>query len=122
MNATRKYTAIAAIVVAVSAFGAIPAGAADSTGNPPAHPVSYKDLDMTRPAGAETLYQRIKSAADTVCAPLNGKQVIEKVSRNACVTSAVERAIKQVNEPMLTHYYLSLNPKSDLGTVLAVKR
>ena len=122
MNTTPRYLGIAALVLSVSAVCAAPASATGAIDNPLTHPVSYQDLDLTRPAGAATLYQRIKSAAENVCAPLNGKQMIEKVSRNACVASALERAVKHVNEPILTRYYLTLNPKADQGTELTVKR
>ena len=122
MNTTPRFLGIAVLVLSVSAVCTAPASAAGAVENPLKHPVSYQDLDLSRPAGAETLYLRIKSAAENVCAPLNGKQMIEKVSRNACVAGAVARAVKHVNEPILTRYYLTLNPQADMGTVLTVKR
>lgn len=113
---------IAVFTFAAAAFAAAPAAAADSVAPQLAHPVSYSDLDLTRTAGAETLYRRIKTAADAVCAPLDGERISEKIDHNSCVSDAVERAIKLVNEPLLTRYYLTLNPKSDLGASLAAKR
>ena len=40
---------------------------AGSTDDPPTVTVSFADLDLSKPAGAETLYQRIQAAARTVC-------------------------------------------------------
>ena len=113
---------IAVFTLAAAAYAAAPANAADSAAPQLAHPVSFSDLDLTRTADAQTLYQRIKTAADAVCSPLDGAQIREKVNRSACVNDAIERAIKQVNEPLLTGYYLTLNPNSHLGTSLAAKR
>jgi UrcA family protein len=117
----KHYTGIAFMFLAVSA-GANAANATDSIGIPLSHPVSYSDLDLTRTAGAETLYRRIKSAADAVCSPLDGARITAKVNRIACISGAVERAVKQVNEPLLTRYYFTLNPKSVPGTTLAATR
>ncbi len=121
MNTFHRCIAIAAFAFAASAFGPAAAIAAES-GDMLTQRVSYKDLDLTSEAGAHTLYQRIKSAANHVCAPLSGRQLIRHMSQSTCVTGAVERAVKQVNEPTLTQYYLTRNPKSQLGPALAAKR
>jgi len=68
------------------------------------------------------LYLRIKHAAESTCAQLNGRQLIQGIKQSACEKDAIERAVKQVDAPMLTQYYLTRNPKSDLATSLAAKR
>jgi UrcA family protein len=120
MNTSQRYIAIATLALAASAFGPAAAVAADSDDTTIIQHVSYSDLDLTREAGAQTLYQRINSAAQRVCSPLNGRQLVEHMNQRGCVTSAVERAVRHVNEPMLTRYYLTRNPKSDLGASLTV--
>ena len=121
MNTLHRYSAIAAIAFAAAGMQSTTAFAADS-GDALIQHVNFTDLDLSREAGARTLYQRIKSAADRVCAPLSGRQLIEHMNRSACVASAVERAVRHVNEPTLTRYYLARNPKSDLATSLAARR
>jgi UrcA family protein len=86
------------------------------------HKVNFKDMDLNREAGARTLCQRIKAAAECVCAPLNGRRLIEQLNQAACVTSTIERAVQQVNEPMLTYYYSTIKPKSGVETSLALRR
>ena len=122
MNTFHRYLTIATFALATSAFADTAAIAAGSDAVTPIQPVSYKDLDLSRESGASTLYKRIEAAAQGVCAPLNGRRLIEQMNQSACVTSSIERAVKQVNEPMLTRYYLARNPKADLGTSVAAKR
>ena len=122
MITSHRYIAIAAFALAASVFGSSAAIAGNFRDTTVIQRVRYNDLDLTREAGAQTLYQRIKSAAQRVCTPLNGRQLVDHMNQHGCVTSAIEQAVKQVNEPMLTRYYLTRNPKSDLATSLAAKR
>jgi len=122
MNTSKRYVAIAAFAIAASAFGPAAAIAAETDGHTLFQRVSYKDLDLNSETGARTLYKRIRSAAETVCAPYNGRQLVQYMNQVACVTSSFERAVRQVNRPMLTRYYLTRHPKSDLGTSLTATR
>jgi UrcA family protein len=63
--------------------------------------VKFQDLNLSTPAGAEALYNRIHAAARHVCADPFGWQptVI------ACVKKAEGTAIGKVNQPLLTSYY-----------------
>ena len=63
--------------------------------------VSYADLDLSSPAGAQTLYRRIQGAAQQVCG-YAGADVIEQAIWKSCYRSAVGDAVKKVNEPLLT--------------------
>lgn len=63
--------------------------------------VSYADLDISTPAGAKTLEQRIDDAAKRACAQLlaaapNGSTPV--ASDPPCVKTAVAGAMKQANE------------------------
>ena len=58
--------------------------------------VTFADLDLTRPAGAQELYRRIKSAARSVCETYDGLTR----DRN-CEEQAVARAVGDVGAPLL---------------------
>jgi UrcA family protein len=65
--------------------------------------VAYDDLDISHRQGLEALYSRIQYAAMDVC---GYDRLLKELSRQrrpaACYHSAVDNAIKQVNQPMLT--------------------
>jgi UrcA family protein len=63
--------------------------------------VRYSDLDLSKMKGAETLYLRIRYAAETLCesAATWGKKEAE-----ACVNKAVNDAVARVDAPLLTQY------------------
>jgi len=67
--------------------------------------VSYADLDLTKEAGAERLYLRIRSAARSVCGTPGLQQIINVSRIRQCAEDATARAIAQVNSPALTRYY-----------------
>jgi UrcA family protein len=63
--------------------------------------VRYDDLDLSSENGALTLYQRITTAARQVCPTAIGLSLKENHIRNSCISSAVERAVAEVNSPTL---------------------
>jgi UrcA family protein len=67
--------------------------------------VHFADLDLSRSAGATMLYQRLKGAAETVCAPLDDRDLARHMSFKACVQSAISTAVAKVDRPALTAYY-----------------
>src|SRR5262249_55150293 len=80
--------------------------AADSTAPAPAKMlIHYSDLDLTRPAGAVTLYRRLQTAAETVCTRINGEDVNHKLMFRRCVADALSRAVTEVDQPALGAYY-----------------
>jgi UrcA family protein len=122
MNTFQRLFALAVVALMASAFGIAQAFAAEYDGTTLLKHVRYDDLNLDREAGARKLYERIKDAAEVVCAPFNGRPLSQRMNQVACVTSAMERAVRQVNEPALTRYYLTRNPKADLDTSLAATR
>jgi UrcA family protein len=65
--------------------------------------VSFADLDLSKAAGAQTLYKRIKVAARRVCGPAD--RYTYGASNNAfrkCFEAAVAHAVAQVDRPSLT--------------------
>jgi UrcA family protein len=65
--------------------------------------VKFQDLNVGTPAGAETLYFRIHSAARRVCS--RPGDVWEMALASSCIKDAEARAVQKVNLPMLTAYY-----------------
>jgi len=61
--------------------------------------VRFDDLDLDRRAGAETLYQRLKSAAWRVC-DLQPTRYRERVhERQGCYADSLRRAVEAVGRP-----------------------
>jgi hypothetical protein len=75
--------------------------------------VSYGDLDLSKPAGAQTLYKRIKAAARHVCGPVDQYTYITPASAfRECFQKAVADAVAQVDRPSLTALH-----REETGTV-----
>jgi UrcA family protein len=81
-----------------SAYAAPPAEA-------PSVVVRFGDLDLSRSEGAKQLYQRLNSAAETVCAPLDGGELVRHMKFRECVRTAINTAVAKVDRPALTAYY-----------------
>ena len=67
--------------------------------------VHFADLDLSRSEGAAVLYKRLKGAAETVCAPLDDRDVARHMGFKACAQSAISAAVAKVDQPALTAYY-----------------
>ena len=71
--------------------------------------VSFRDLNLSTPAGAATLYRRIKSAAESVCG-YEETDFRAQISWRACVRRAVDDAVAKVNSPQLTALHTGRSP------------
>ena len=67
--------------------------------------VKYADLNINTPAGAAALYQRIRVAADQVCAFPGTRDLAVFAKVKACTDQAVAHAVAAVNNPTLTGIY-----------------
>jgi UrcA family protein len=76
------------------------ATAAPNPHEPPSVTVNYADLDLTKPAGAKTLYDRLKRAARNVCHPYDSNQMRKRWRE--CYDQAIANAVADVDRPMLT--------------------
>ena len=75
---------------------------AGPTDDPPTVTVSFADLDLSKPTGAETLYQRIQAAARTVCGgSRHTRDLNVRQASRTCYEKAIDDALKQVNESNL---------------------
>jgi len=92
---------------ALSAFGALvfiaASTAADAgTLDVRTQTVRYDDLDLSKPAGAQALYSRIRIAAREVCQSLPGVVWSETVTERTCIEQAIDGAVIKLNSPGLT--------------------
>ncbi len=68
--------------------------------------VKFGDLDLTRPAGAQELYRRLRNAARNVC------ESYDRLGYDrSCVEAAVARAIAEVGAPLLAARQELLAPR-----------
>jgi UrcA family protein len=100
---TRTIIAAAAVIAMFSATGPVFAG---ETGWAPRAVVSYKDLDVSHPAGAQALLDRIEWAAEGVCGGKPDMLNLDlRALYNRCYARAVNTAVSQVNQPLLAELY-----------------
>ena len=71
--------------------------------------VSFRDLNLSEPAGAKTLYGRIQTAAREVCGR-TGADFIEVSAWRSCYRRAVDDAVRKVNNPLLTAVHTGRTP------------
>jgi len=77
--------------------------------------VSYADLDLSKPAGVQMLYQRIKAAAHKVCSPLEDRQLQRMQQWRDCYETAVANAVTTINRPTLTALHRSSSSRLPIG-------
>jgi UrcA family protein len=89
----------AALASIVSLLGITPAWSA----TPGVHSVtvSFRDLDLSSPEGANALYRRIQAAAKQVCG-YAGADLLERSIWRGCYRNAIADAVGKVNNPLLT--------------------
>ena len=75
----------------------------NASAQPNAQTVSFADLDLSKAAGAQTLYKRIKAAARNVCGPAdNYTFVTPNKAFRKCYDKAIADAVAQIDRPSLT--------------------
>jgi UrcA family protein len=82
----------------------------------PSIKVSFADLDLSKPAGADTLYKRIKRASRMVCrdsaSPSDPKGTR---SYRKCYEAAMDNAVRHVGVPTLTALHQGDTAKRTAG-------
>ena len=73
--------------------------------------VSFRDLDLSRIAGATTLYHRIQSAAKQVCGYAPGEDRIERAAWQVCYRNTTAGTVSKVNSPLLTAVHAGRKPE-----------
>jgi UrcA family protein len=93
------------MMMSALAFGYQLANATSPQDDIPSVVVRFADLDLTHSDGVAVLYRRLKSAADTVCAAPNSRDLGRQMRYKACWQSALGAAVSKVDRPALTAYY-----------------
>jgi len=97
---TKIYTAISCVISA-AALGTVLSTSVEAE-DVPSKTVRFSDLDITKSDGAKVLYSRILAAARDVCALSTGSDPILRPAVKGCIDKAVDKAVKDVNAPLLT--------------------
>jgi UrcA family protein len=104
MNITFKNTLRAASFFLCGALtlGTLQATARAADDGLPKERVSYADLDISKPAGAKTLYHRIVAAANRVCSVDTRMYIPTQKGVRECTDTAIDKAVKDVGSPALS--------------------
>jgi UrcA family protein len=104
MNTTFQNTLRAASFFLCGALtlGTLQATARAADPGLPSEKVSYADLDISKPAGAKTLYRRIVSAANRVCSVNSYTYTLTEKGVRECTDQAIDKAVKDVGSPALS--------------------
>src|SRR3984893_11246672 len=97
---TRNTAFVACSLVACTLFSSACAGEAVRS-----ETVKFHDVNVGTPAGVQVLYQRIHSAAKSVCSVDGERDVARAMNSATCAKVAEAEAIKQLDLPALTAYY-----------------
>lgn len=108
-TAVRSVHALSALLLLTVSTAAL--AAPYSSTAPMAKTVSMADLDLSKVAGAETLYKRITAAARVVC-----RQTV-RIEMFECRTRAVDDAVTTVGNPLLS----SLHHRSTSGEEVVLR-
>lgn len=75
--------------------------------------VSFNDLNLNSDSGLDSLYQRVKAAANRVCGVENIKVSLHIVRiQRSCVSSSIDKAIGQIGDARLTALHRSRLPEA----------
>ncbi len=67
--------------------------------------VKYADLNVSSPAGAAVLYQRIRVAANQVCGTPDQRDLSRLQQAKTCTDKAIANAVTAVGNDVLTDLY-----------------
>ena len=76
--------------------------------------VRFADLDLTRPAGVATLHARLRTAARSVCGPVEGYWAYEKTAWRHCVERAFDTALAKVEAARGSALLVGSKPAADI--------
>ena len=68
--------------------------------------VKFRDLDLSKPDGVATLYQRIERSARLVCTDSSSPWDAGRVATmQRCYEAAIQDAVSNINQPQLTAFH-----------------
>jgi UrcA family protein len=99
-------------------------GASSLAGGPASAELSFATADLTTPAGAQSVYDRIADTAQRVCAEENRHSVMSATATRLCVNDTIKRTLDAVAAPQLheIHAARSVSPDGRDRVVLAASR
>jgi len=100
---TKIYTAISCVISTAALCTALSTSV--EAEDVPSKTVRFSDLDITKSDGAKVLYIRIRAAARNVCELSTSRDPILRPAVKGCIDKAVDKAVKDVNAPMLTQLH-----------------
>lgn len=71
--------------------------------------VSYRDLQLSRPADARKLYSRLQRAAESVCGAPSRYELERYAAFERCVQAALRDAVSHINSPEFQSTVAALN-------------
>jgi UrcA family protein len=110
MNTNLRNKVMAAICLAY-AMAAVSATAGAANEAPPSGVVRFADLNISDPAGAQTLYRRIQAAARRVCQFDAAWDINSSGNERGCYRHAVDQAVKGVNSAALSQIHGNAMPR-----------
>jgi UrcA family protein len=123
MNRSSLTVSIAVAILSLAGTAlAVPEATAGSIAALPTRVVRFDDLNLGQPRGVAVLYARIQAAAAQVCGTAQrvGSRVVS-TAWQVCVASAVDRAVSQVDRPVLTAYHEARTGAPSLIRTAAVR-
>jgi UrcA family protein len=97
-----KSVAVAAAMSLVCVFAASTAPAGEPDSQVRMEDLKFQDLNLTTTAGVDALYQRVRAAAQRVCAVSGHHELGAASASTKCTKDAEARAIGKINLPALT--------------------
>ena len=104
MKTSRSKASIAVRVTLVAGVAGLCLSTAAQAGEPAAGTtrtkvvVQYVDLNLASPAGARTLYARLRSAAERACGgDPSGRTLQQQMDYQSCYDSALDKAVRKVD-------------------------
>lgn len=108
-------TALLAMMLGLTTIAA----SADERTGPETRAIEFGQLNTNSATGAEELYQRIRVAAQQVCASARGVPVSVTLQYRTCVDRALANAVRQLDQPLVTEAY---NKRTKSGTTRVASR
>jgi UrcA family protein len=93
------------LILAIAGLAGLPfaAGAAIAPADAPSVRVQFADLDLTRDAGVEHLYVRLRHAASTVCDQhADVRDFRALASERTCTNQVLDRAVAEIRSSRLS--------------------
>lgn len=106
---------LATSVAFATTLGAAQAAPPRAQDAPRSVTVHYGDLDLNRERDVQALYQRLKSAARTVCQPLESADLRQRQQWRECRATALERAVQRSGSEALAALHAGRAPAVTLA-------